>query len=119
MYFYDLNQCTYSVLMSSLMWLNPNWHTLLSLLTAGLRLLAERHVPEQQSGAAGQLQSCHGVPAAELQGSHRLSEVRDTAQPTPGRSRDSKLQARERHVRVARRGEASEISISFDYCNQT
>lgn len=58
----------------------------------GLRLLAERHVSEQQTGIARELQSCHGVPAAELQGSHWLFEVRDTEQPTQVMSHESMAQ---------------------------
>ena len=46
----------------------------------GVQLLAERHVPEQQTVSARQLQSCDGLPTAALQSTHRLSKVRDAAQ---------------------------------------
>lgn len=76
--------------MTSLTWSNHDCRSLL--LMAGLQLLAERHVSEQQTGTARELQSCHGVPPAELQGSHRLFEVRDTEQPTQVMSHDGMVQ---------------------------
>lgn len=48
--------------------------------TVGVWLLAEWHVPEQQTGSSRKLQSCNGLPTAELQSSHRLFTVQDTAQ---------------------------------------
>lgn len=66
----------------------------------GLWLLAKRHVPEQQTGAAGKLQSCYGFPAAELQGSHRLFEVRDAAQPIQVMSHDCMAQGHDRYMHL-------------------
>lgn len=96
------------------------------LLMAGLRLLAEGYVSEQQAGSASELQSCHGVPPAELQGSHRLFEVRDTEQQVM--SHDSLVQEDRADACIwgfmvassaGFRGEGFEMSATFDYCNRT
>lgn len=113
--------------MTSLTWSNHDCRSLL--LMAGLQLLAERHVSEQQTGTARELQSCHGVPAAELQGSHRLFEVRDTEQPTQVMSHDSMVQEDRIDACIwcfmiassasLRGGKWFETSITFDYCKKT